>query len=65
MPPVAPILYVVPSEPLSVTCVACVAVMVRIDELPAVIEVGVAVIVIAGVADPADDTVIVEFAVAV
>jgi hypothetical protein len=38
--------------------------MVRIDELPAVIEVGVAVIVIAGVADPADDTVIVEFAVA-
>lgn len=64
MPPVAPTLKVVPSEPLSVTCVAFVAVMVRIDELPAVIEVGVAVIVIAGVADPADDTVIVEFAVA-
>ena len=57
-------LKVVPSEPLSVTWVAFVAVMVRIDELPAVIEVGVAVIAIVGAADPTDDTVIVEFAVA-
>ena len=60
----APTLYVVPSEPLSETCVAFVAVIVRIDELPAVIDVGVAVIVIVGVADPADETVMVEVAVA-
>jgi len=64
VPPVAPTVYVDPSEPVSVTCVAFVAVIVRIDELPAVIDEGVAVIVTVGVADPADETVMVEFAVA-
>jgi len=38
--------------------------MVRIAELPAVIDVGAAVIVTVGVDEPTDDTVIVEFAVA-
>jgi hypothetical protein len=64
VPPVAPIVYVLPSEPLRVTCVAFVATIVRIDELPAVIDAGFAAIVTVGVAEPTDDTVIVEFAVA-
>jgi thiazole synthase ThiGH ThiG subunit len=64
VPPVAPIVYVVPSEPLSVTCVAFLAVMVRMDELPAVIDAGFAAIATVGVAELIDDTVMVEFAVA-
>ena len=53
-----------PSEPLSETPVAFVAVMVRMDALPAVIDAGLAVIVTVGVAEPTNDTVMVEFAVA-
>jgi hypothetical protein len=64
VPPVAPMVYVLPSEPLTLTCVAFVAVMVRMDEPPAVIDVGVAAIVTVGVVEPTDDTVIVEVAVA-
>jgi hypothetical protein len=64
VPPVAPIVYLVPSEPLRLTAVAFVAVTVRMDELPAVSDVGFAVIVTVGVAEPTDDTVMVEFAVA-
>src|ERR1700751_5744747 len=48
VPPLAPSVYELPSEPLIVTCVALVAVTVRIDELPAAIDVGFAVIVTAG-----------------
>ena len=44
VPPAAPRLYVLPSEPLIVTCVAFVAVIVRIDELPAATDTGFAVI---------------------
>ena len=43
-PPAALRLYVVPSEPLIVTCVAFVVVIVRVDELPAAIDAGLAVI---------------------
>ena len=43
--PPAPLrLYVVPSEPLIVTCVAFAVVIVRVDELPAAIDAGLAVI---------------------
>ena len=37
-------LYVLPSEPVTITCVAFVAVTVRVDELPDAIEVGLALI---------------------
>jgi hypothetical protein len=40
---------VLPSEPLTVTPVALVAVTVRVEEPPAVIEVGLAVIVTVGI----------------
>jgi len=55
---------VVPSEPLTVICVAFVAATVRIDELPAAIDVGAAVIVTVGLSTVAPDTVTVTVAVA-
>ena len=42
VPPVAPSVYALPSEPLIVTCVALVADTVRIDELPLVMDAGFA-----------------------
>ena len=48
VPPVAARVYVVPSEPLMVTCVALVAETVRVDELPAVMDAGDALIVTVG-----------------
>ena len=62
VPPVAPREYEVPSEPARVTCAAFVAVMVRIDELPAVTDAGLAAMVIVGEGDVTVDTVTVEFA---
>lgn len=48
-PPVGePDVYVLPSVPVIVTDVAFVAVTVRVDELPEVIEAGLAVIVTVG-----------------
>ena len=48
MPPLADRLYLVPSEPVSVTALAFVAPTVRMEELPAVIEAGLAAMVTAG-----------------
>ena len=66
MPPVAPSVNLLPSEPVSETPVAFVAVTVRIEELPAVTDAGLAVIVIVGVPEPEpeDETVTVDAAVA-
>ena len=44
-------MYVVPSLPTTVTCVALVAVTVRVDELPAAIEVGLALMATVGIGD--------------
>ena len=53
-----------PSEPVSDTCVAFVAVTVKIDELPAVTEAGFALMVTVGVPVPTLETVTVVAAVA-
>ena len=44
VPPVGCRLYVLPSDPVTITCVAFVAVTVRVDELPDAIDVGLAFI---------------------
>jgi len=44
VPPLGCRLYVLPSDPVTVTCVAFVAVTVRVDELPDAIEVGLTLI---------------------
>jgi hypothetical protein len=54
VPPAAPRLYVLPSEPLIVTCVAFIAATVRVDEPPAAIDDGAAVIVTVGVSADTD-----------
>jgi hypothetical protein len=64
VPPVAPRVYLLPSEPLSDTPVALVAVIVRIEELPAVSDAGLAAIVTVGIPEPEDETVTVDAAVA-
>jgi hypothetical protein len=64
VPPVAPMAYVVPSEPVNVTCVAFAAVTVRIAEAPAVIDAGFAVIETVAVPEPFEDTVTLAVAVA-
>ena len=56
VPPLACSVYEVPSVPVTVTCVALVAVTVRIDELPEVIEVGFAVMLTVGAWFAAEDT---------
>ncbi len=43
-----------PSEPLIVTCVAFIAVTVRVDELPTTIDDGAAVIVTVGISEDTD-----------
>jgi hypothetical protein len=48
VPPLTDKVYELPSLPVSVTVVALVAVTVKMDELPAVIDVGLAVIVTVG-----------------
>jgi hypothetical protein len=55
--------YELPSVPVTVTCVAFVAATVSVDELPGLIEVGLAVIVTVGGA--AATTVTIAVAVAV
>lgn len=50
VPPMGCRVYELPSLPVTVTCVAFVAVMVRTEELPVVIDVGFAAIVTAGFA---------------
>jgi hypothetical protein len=45
---------VLPSDPLTVTCVAFVAVIVRVEELPGRMEDGAAVIVTVGISADAD-----------
>jgi hypothetical protein len=66
VPPVAPKVNLLPSEPVSDTPVAFLAVTVRIEELPAVTDAGLAAIVTVGVPDPGPDaeTVTVEAALA-
>ena len=49
VPPAAVRLYVLPSDPLSVTSVAFVAVTVRVEEFPITIDDGAAVIVTVGI----------------
>jgi hypothetical protein len=48
VPPLGCRVYVLPSLPVTVTCVAFIAVAVKVDELPEVIEAGFAVMVIVG-----------------
>jgi hypothetical protein len=48
VPPVGCSVYVLPSVPVTVTPVALVAPTVKVDELPAVIEVGLAVMATVG-----------------
>jgi len=48
VPPAGCSVYELPSVPVTVTCVAFVAVMVKVDELPEVIEVGLEVIATVG-----------------
>jgi len=48
VPPAACKLYVLPSEPANVTCEEFKAVIVRIDELPAAIDVGLAAMLTVG-----------------
>lgn len=49
VPPVDCMVYVLPSDPVTVTCVAFVADTVKVDELPAVIVVGLEVMLTVGV----------------
>ena len=66
MPPVAPKVNLLPSEPVRDTPVAFAAVTVNMEELPAVTDAGLAVIVTVGTPepDPEDETVTVDAAVA-
>lgn len=64
VPPAAPRVYVLPSEPLSETCVELVVATVRIDELPAVMDAGAALIVTVGAPAPVVETVTATAAVA-
>jgi hypothetical protein len=50
VPPVAARLYELPSVPVIVTCVAFVATTVSVEDVPAVIVLGLALIVTVGVA---------------
>lgn len=50
MPPLGCRVYVVPSLPATVTCVALAAVTVKVEELPAVIDVGLATMLTVGAA---------------
>jgi hypothetical protein len=52
VPPVPAILYDVPSDPVTVTPVAFVALTVSVEEPPAAIELGLAVNETVGVATP-------------
>ena len=52
VPPVAAIVLLEPSDPVTVTLVAFVAVTVNVEEAPAAIDVGLAVIVTVGAVDP-------------
>lgn len=67
VPPVAPSVNLLPSEPVSESAVAFVAVTVKIEELPAVTDAGAAAIVTVGALDPdpvpEDETVTVDAAV--
>ena len=63
VPPFGGRLYVLPSEPLTITCVALVAVTVSVDEAFSLIEVGLAAMFTVGAGDC--DTVMVALAVAV
>lgn len=62
VPPLACSVYELPSVPVNVTCVAFDAATVRIDELPEVIEAGLAVMLTVGAWFAADDTVTVVVA---
>jgi len=64
VPPVAPRVNLLPSEPVRDTWVAFVAVIVRIEELPAVTEAGFALIVTVGAPEPDTEIVTVVAAVA-
>ena len=64
VPPVEFKVYELPSVPVTVTCVAFVAVTVSVDELPELTEVGLAVMLTVGAA-AAGTTVTVAVAVAV
>lgn len=68
VPPVAPRVNLLPSEPEIDTLVAFVATTVKIEELPAVSDAGFALIVTVGVEEPepvpAEETVTVDAAVA-
>jgi len=52
VPPVAAIVLLEPSDPVTVTLVAFVAVTVNVEEAPAAIDVGLAMIVTVGAVDP-------------
>jgi hypothetical protein len=54
VPPFADRLELLPSEPVSVTCVELVALTVRVDEPPVAIEAGLAAMVTAGTAAESD-----------
>jgi hypothetical protein len=62
VPPAACRVYVLPSVPVTTTWVAFVAVTVRVDELPEVIEVGLALMLTVGAGE--GDTVTIAVAVA-
>jgi hypothetical protein len=49
-PPLGCKVYVLPSEPVNVTCVAFVAITVKLDELPEEIEAGFAAMLTVGAA---------------
>lgn len=59
VPPFGSRVYELPSDPVTVTCVALVAVTVKVEELPAVIEAGSAVILTVGIPGTATVTVVV------
>jgi hypothetical protein len=50
VPPLGCNVYVLPSLPVTATCVALLAVTVNVEELPSLIEVGLATIVTVGAA---------------
>jgi hypothetical protein len=52
-PPLGCKVYVLPSEPVTITCVALVAITVKLDELPEEIEAGFAVMLTVGAAGAA------------
>ena len=65
VPPGPLSVYALPSEPLIVTCVALVADTVSVDEPPAAMDVGAALIVTVGAGSPELDTVTTTVAVVV